>query len=57
MNTTELIRLLKTFPPDAEVIVELLDGETSVPIQGAIQYDDSSNPDTVRLVTRTLQVG
>lgn len=57
MKTSELIQLLQTFPPDAEVIIELLDGDTSVPIQGAIQYNDSSQPETVHLVTRIINLG
>lgn len=51
MKKSDLIKLLESFAGDPEVIVELPDGETSVPIQQAATYDESSNPDTIHLVT------
>jgi len=51
MKKSELIQILESYPGDPEVIVELLDGETSVPIQHAALYENSSTPEIVHLIT------
>jgi hypothetical protein len=54
MTKSELIRLLNTFPGDPEVIVLSLDGIEGYPIRGVVTDDNSTTPETIRLVTHQL---
>ena len=39
MKVATMIDLLKTFNDDAEILIELLDGDTSVAPSGVVKYD------------------